>query len=67
MFTEGDTSEQSTVNTCVSIGCRFVPAPTLPHQPSVAFVELLRRLLLMNAKFDLSAQSVPVLQRQGGV
>lgn len=38
IFTEANTVEQMVLDTCVSLGWRFVPDPTLPRQSSNVFV-----------------------------
>ena len=56
MFTESNTIEQMIIDACVLLGWRFVPAPTLPRQPSDVIVESLLRLALIKLNPEIAAQ-----------
>jgi len=56
MFTEANTVQQIVIDACTSIGWRFVPAPTLPRQPSDVFVESLLRQALIKLNPEIAAQ-----------
>ncbi len=56
MFTEASPVEQIVIDACVSLGWRFVPAPTLPRQPSDGFVESPLRQVLLKLKPEIAAQ-----------
>ena len=55
-FNEANTVEQIVIDACVSLGWRFVPAPTLPRQPSNVFVESLLRQALIKLNPEIAAQ-----------
>ena len=55
-FNEANTVEQMVIDACVSIGWRFVTAPTLPRLPSDVFVESLLRLSLIKLNPEIADQ-----------
>jgi len=55
-FSEANTVEQMVLDACVSLGWRFVPASTLPPQPSDVFVESLLRQALIKLNLEIAAQ-----------
>ncbi len=56
MFTESNTVEQMVLDACVSLGWRYVPASSLPRQPSEVFVEPLLREALIRLNPEIAAQ-----------
>ena len=56
MFTESNTVEQMVIEACVSLGWRYVPASSLPRQPSDVFVESLLRQALIRLNPATAAQ-----------
>ena len=55
-FNESNTVEQMVLDACVSLGWRYVPAPSLPRQPSDVFVESLLRQALIRLNPEIAAQ-----------
>jgi type I restriction enzyme R subunit len=56
VFTEANTVEQMVRDACVTLGWRYIPAPTLPRQPSDVFVESLLCQALIKLNPEIAAQ-----------
>ena len=55
-FTEVNSVEQMVIDVLAHLGWRFVPAPTLPRQPSDVFVESLFAEALIKFNPEIAAQ-----------
>jgi type I restriction enzyme R subunit len=57
MFNETNTVEQMVLDTCISLGWRYAPAPTLSRHTSEVFVESSLRDSLIKLNPEIAAQS----------
>lgn len=56
MFTEANTVDQMVLDACVSLGWRYMPAPTLLRQTSEVFVDSLLRDALIRLNLEIATR-----------